>query len=69
MISKLAKNMSFKARLQLTNSLVISRLSYMICIWGNTTPNYINRAQIVLNMAARVVTQKDKFTSQKNPNE
>ena len=65
MISRLASNMGFKARLHLTNSLVISRLSYMICIWGNTTPNYITRAQIVLNMAARVVTQKDKFTSQK----
>ena len=65
MISRLAKNMSFKARLHLTNSLVLSRLSYMICMWGNTTPNYITRAQVVLNAAARVVTQKDKFTSQK----
>ena len=65
LISKLARNMSFKARLHLTNSLVISRLTYMICIWGNTTPNYITRAQVVLNAAARVVTQRDKFTSQK----
>ena len=45
MLSKLACNMGFKARLHLMNSLVISRLTYMMCIWGNTTPNYIRRAQ------------------------
>ena len=31
------------------------QIDYMICIWGNTTPNLIKKAQIVMNMAGRFV--------------
>ena len=65
MIAKLSENMGFKARLQLMNSLALSRLQYMMCVWGNTTPTHIRKAQVVLNQAARVVTKRNRFTSQK----
>ena len=32
--------MSNKAKLQLVNALVMSCLTYLICVWGNTSANY-----------------------------
>ena len=40
----------------------MSRIDYMICIWGNTTPNMIRKAQITMNMAARFVAGKSRIT-------
>ena len=45
-----------KARLQLVNCLVISRLSYSICIWGKTNDALIKKVQRVQNSAARLVS-------------
>ena len=56
--------MSTKASIQLVNSLVISRFTYGLCLWGNTTPNHQHRAQIVLNSAARMITGLAKTTRQ-----
>ena len=61
-LSKVGKFMSCKARLQVMNALVISRLSYGISIWGNTTANQTRKGQIVLNMAARFITGKARTT-------
>ena len=63
-IHRIGKQMGKKARLQLVNCLVISRLSYMITVWGNTNPTQIRKAQVVQNSAARLVTQLPKTTRQ-----
>ena len=55
-----------KTRLQLVNTLVISRLGYGICLWGNTTENNIRRGQIALNIAGRFVTGWGRTASKKS---
>ena len=57
--------MTKKARLQVVNALIMSRLVYLINIWGNTTSNLIQKAQIVQNVAARMVTGHKRTTRQK----
>ena len=54
--------LSFKARLQLADSLLISKLGYLICLWGNTTDNQIRKAQIMQNSIARFVTGSKRTT-------
>ena len=54
--------LSFKARLKLANSLIVGKLGYMICLWGNSTDNQVRKAQIAQNAAARFVT-KQKMTT------
>ena len=66
MISTISRNMSKKARLQLVNALALSKLTYMMCLWGNATSNHIRKAQVVLNSAARLVTGKRKTTKQRD---
>ena len=65
MIAKIGTNMSMKARLNLTNSLAISKITYTACIWGNTTPNFLKKVQIVQNSAARMCTGMGKLTRQR----
>ena len=62
MLTRLRDSLSRKARLRLIDSLVISRLVYGITLWGNTTNNYLVKAQVCLNMAARFVTGDRKTT-------
>ena len=65
MASKIGNCLSMKARLQLANSLVLSKLSYMVCLWRNATQNYTRRAQVVLNQAARFVSGLGRTTSRR----
>ena len=65
LISTISRFMSKKARLQLVNSLALSKMAYMMCLWGNSTTNHIRKAQVVLNMAARLVTRRHKSTRQR----
>ena len=51
-----------KSRLQLMNSQIIGKLVYLIPLWGSTTENYVKKAQIVLNRAARYVTRASRRT-------
>ena len=60
---KLRKTLPVKAKLQLVNSLIVSKLSYAISIWGNTTENYTRKAQVCLNQAARFVLDCKRTTS------
>ena len=64
MIYKLSTGMSEKAKLKLMNALAVSKLTYAICMWGNSTSNHIRKAQVVLNSAARLVTGLKKTTRQ-----
>ena len=63
---KICHHMSRKASAQLVTSLIISKLAYGIALWGNTSTNYIRKAQVVLNSAARLVTQLPKHTRQRD---
>ena len=66
MISRLRESLTFKARLHLINSLAISKYTYMISMWGNTTPNHQKKAQTVLNLAVRMITGCPKTTRQQD---
>ena len=64
MIARIGTNMSEKARLNLANCLIISRLSYMISVWGNTNKTQVRKAQVVQNLAGRLVTNLPKTSRQ-----
>ena len=64
MLSQLKQVLSWKARLQLTNALVVSKLLYGISLWGHTSEVYRLKAQTSLNLAARFVTGLSKRTRQ-----
>ena len=51
-----------KAKANLVTSLALSKLVYMMCLWGNTIYNHQHKAQIVQNTAARIVTGMHKFS-------
>ena len=59
-LQRLGGQMSLKSRLQLTNALVLSKLTYLIALWGNTTENMIIRAQRIQNQAARYASGSDR---------
>ena len=63
MLYRLRNCLSEKARKHLVESLVISRLTYGISLWGNTTNNYVQKAQICLNLAGRYVTGNRRTTN------
>ena len=65
LISRIGTNMSRTARLKLANAHVTSRLSYMICLWGNTNDSLIKKIQVVQNLAARMITGDPRTTRQK----
>ena len=64
-LRKLSRNATFKTRLMVANSTIMSLFTYMITVWGGTEGYIIKAAQVVQNRAARLVTQKGWFTSQK----
>ena len=61
MLSRIYPYLSTKARIHLLSSLAISRMTYMLCLWGNTAPNHLRKAQVVLNSAglARTTRQQE----------
>ena len=65
MMQKIRRHLSFRARKHLVESLVISKFTYLICLWGNTTSNKISKAQVCLNIAVRYVTGDKKSVSLK----
>ena len=58
--------LSKKAKLQLVNGFIISKINYIICLWGNTTPNQRKKVQICLNSAARFVLDAKRTEKQSN---
>ena len=51
-LSSLRQCLSRKAKLQLANSFVVSKLLYGACLWGNTNLSALSKAQICINSAA-----------------
>ena len=64
-LKKLSKSASFKTRLMVANSSIMSLFCYMMPVWGGTEKYLIKAAQVIQNRAARTVTKLDRFTSQK----
>ena len=61
-LSLLKHSISKKAKLQLVNGLIVSRLAYIISIWGNTSESAVRKAQVCLNTSARFVLNANKYT-------
>ena len=64
MLSRISRNMSKRGHLQLINCLVMSKIAYVICIWGNSHENQIRKVQVVQNIAARQVSGLARHTRQ-----
>ena len=64
-LQSLMKHMKKETRLHVINGLVMSRLVYLINIWGNTSDSLISKVQVVQNIAGRMITGYSKFTRQK----
>ena len=63
-LSSLRRSLPLKAKLKLANSFILSRLNYIICLWGNTTENQLRKVQVCLNSAARFVLDTNKREKQ-----
>ena len=54
-----------KGRKLLTEGIIISRLAYLIPVWGGAPKKYIKKVQVLLNKAARLVLKAGRMTSSK----
>ena len=59
----ICKVSSFKKRKMIANGIFLSKVSYMIALWGGCTMELRRSLQIIQNKAARVVTRLDWSTS------
>ena len=63
-LRKISFSASFATRKMIANGIFLSRIIYVIQLWGGTTEYLLKMLQILQNKAARFVTQLDIFTSQ-----
>ena len=64
-LTRLRNCLSFKNTLHLANALILSRIIYGICQWGNTSHSTILKVQTLQNQVARFVTGSSSSTSNK----
>ena len=57
-----SKRASFQCRKMIAEGLVLSKISYLIQVWGGTNASLIKSLQVSLNRAARIVTRLSWFT-------
>ena len=55
-LSHIAKFMPKHSRLLLANGLILSKLLYLITVWGGAPASYLKRLQALLNKTDRIVT-------------
>ena len=60
LLKHISKLVPKSVRLTLATGLIVSRLSYLMPLWGGGAECYISRAQVLLNSAARWVTGMNK---------
>ena len=63
-LKKVSGGVPFKTRKMLANSIVISRMIYIIQLWGGTCEYLLKSLQVIQNKAARTVTGLGWFTAQ-----
>ena len=56
MLKFISRGMDKKSKLLLANAYIISRIIYLLPLWGGTSQKYLNKVQVVLNNTARWVT-------------
>ena len=61
-LKKVSNAASFKTRKLLANGIFISKLLYLMPLWGGCEKYLIKSLQIIQSKAARVVTKCDKYT-------
>ena len=61
-LRKVSRVSSFKTRKMIANGVVISRLLYLIQLWGGCPDYLLNFLQVLQNRAARLVCNADRFT-------
>ena len=61
-LTHLSKNLPLKSRLLLANGLFISRLLYLLPMWGGLPQKETKKIQILLNKCARMVLKKSRKT-------
>ena len=59
---RISNTLSKKAKLQITNALIISKMSYLITLWGNSNPTLIKKVQVTQNLAARFISGLKRTT-------
>ena len=64
-LNKVSSYSSFKTRTMIANGIVMSKMIYLIQLWGGCGKYLIICLQSLQNRAARIVTRKDWFTSVK----
>ena len=64
-LNKIARCSSFKTRKNIANGIVISKLTYLIQLWGGCSKYLIMCLRLIQNREARIVTGKDWSTSVK----
>ena len=63
LLKHIGKEMTFQGRKLLANGFILSRLCYIMPIWGGTPQKYKKKLQILLNNTARWVSKSNKRTS------
>ena len=58
----LTRRAPFQTRLILANSLINSKISYLIQLWGGSSDGLLSAIQVCQNAAARAVTRQSCFT-------
>jgi hypothetical protein len=61
-LSLVSPRASFSTRLMVANGIVISKLCYLIQMWGGCEDYLIKSLQVLQTRAARIVTQQNWFT-------
>ena len=62
-LNLLSSSIPRSSRLLLANGLIMSRICYLIQVWGSASTSQLKKVQIVVNRAARFVTGFHKRTS------
>ena len=61
-LSKISRISSFKTRKMIANGIVMSKIIYLIQLWGSSPKYLIDFLQKLQNKAARLVTKKNVYT-------
>ena len=62
-IRRISYSCDFKTRKMLANGLFMSKVIYLITIWGSCTKDLMDSIQVIQNRVARVITRNDWMTS------
>ena len=62
MLTHIGKNIPVNSKILLANGLIVSKVTYLIQMWGGLTLRYTKKIQRLLNKCARVITGASKKT-------